>query len=66
MEKITQYIKGTKCRNASSKQDFVCSGKYSIDEDGIWDTENLNYIYMPKVDYWAEIIPSTTINTKPL
>jgi len=56
MKKITEYVKGTKCRNVSTNQIFICSGKYSIDEDGIWDTENLNYIYMPEGESWAEVL----------
>jgi len=63
-EEITLYIKGTKCRNKSNESDFTCSGKYGIDEDGIWDTVNGNYIYMPKIDYWAEITPPLKTTSK--
>jgi hypothetical protein len=55
-DNIANYIKGTICRNTSTGQEFVCSGKYSIDEYGLWDTENLNYIYMPEGESWADVV----------
>lgn len=56
MKNIIKYREGVICINGMSGKRFTCSGKYSIDESGIYDTENKNYIYMPFDDYWAVII----------